>query len=54
MLLRIPLFLLFLIVNIVILSWLGYVLYCLFTDAQVEKSLIEWAGYLFVIFKRFL
>jgi hypothetical protein len=51
-LLKVPLLIMIVLLNIILLSWLGYVVHCLFTDAQVEKSLLEWADYLFIIFKR--
>ena len=50
-LLKIPLLSVIVLLNIILLSWLGYVVHCLFTDAQVEKSLLEWADYLFIMFK---
>ena len=53
-LVKIPLFLLIILMNIVLLSWLGYVIHCLFTDAQVEKSLFEWTQHLFLLLKRMI
>jgi len=48
-LVKIPLFLVIIVLNILLLSWLGYVIHCLFTDAHVEKSLFEWVQHIYVL-----
>ena len=53
-LVKIPLFIAIILVNIFLLSWLGYVIHCLFTDAHIEKSLIEWTQHLYILFKRMI
>lgn len=53
-LVKIPLFIVIILLNIVLLSWLGYVIHCLFTDAQIEKSLIEWTQHLYIVLRRMI
>jgi len=48
---RVPLFIILAVVNILLISWFIHILYCAYTDAST-MTLIKWVDHVFVLVQR--